>query len=453
MADWLSEYYAHKAIVESTLNVTSAATVQQYFKYTYQSTVYNSADSGTFPASGFIRFNNGDTASATEAAIANLTSVAQGIGTYMTSQQAGVTMHVRSTQENKLGIYNIEAVPTTLSGHRKFTITAVNGLALTDGDEVTISFTSNANCIGDPTLGTITANGTQIGNTLAVDTIEDAISTVTVNAANDNKEFIVKDPGGNSANTFLEAYPWNLMVDNTAGKLRQMHGLSDFAMIKTANRYCQPAVNASAAVTDSSVLPTRTKLTITAHGLTALVAGTDTYVVVKTTANGWTAKERLKILSIVDTNNIVVDKLIAGITGSPTLYVITESMPVASILCPPLRTHSQLVFYVSAQIPTSANNKTISFNWGGTDYWAPSAFTTTKGVGRLIIIKNIGATDKQIGQGLASSNTGLDGIQTAGNVPTSAVNTLVVTEGVVNIALANAGEYFEIENLVASCRW
>jgi hypothetical protein len=450
---WLSDFFRYKGLLESTLNISAASTVQQYFKYTYQSTVYDSGTSGTFPAAGFIRFNNADTTLATECGLANLTSEGQGIGAYVSTMNAGVYMHVRSTVTNKLGIYKIEAIPSTLSGHRQITVTVVNGLALQDGDLLTVTFTSNANCIWDDTNDTITANGVAVApNVLAVDTIADALSTVTVNSANDRKEFIVLDPGGNTANTFLEPYPWNLMVDNTAGILRQMNGFSDFAMLKTAGRYCQPAVNATVKATDSSVLALRTKLTITAHGLTALVAGTNTYVVVKTTAGGWVANERLKILSIVDANNIVVDKLFADVTTVPVLYVITETMPIATVLCPALRTWSQLQFYSSFQIPTSGNAKVIALNWGGTDYWSAS-FTATKGVGRLVIIKNIGATNKQIGQALASSNTGLDGTQTAGNVPTSTVDTTAVTTANVNITLASAAEYVEIENLVASARW
>jgi len=454
MSNWLQEFFQYKAVVEANLNVTSAATVQQYFKYTYKNTVYIQGTSGTYPAAGFIHFNNADTTLATQAAMANLTSGAQGIGSYISEQNAGVHMHVRSTQTNSLGIYKIQSLPVTSTAHRYFTVSVINGIALQDGEELTVTFSSVANCIWDDTNDTITANGVAVApNVLAVDTIADALSTVTVNATNHRKEFAVLDPGGNTANALLLPIPWNVMVDNTMGILRQMNGLSDFAMLKAAGRYCQPAVNATARATDSSVLALRTKLTITAHGLTALVAGTDTYVVVQTAGGGFTANEKLKILSIVDANNIVVDKLFADVSGNPDLYVITEVMPVETILCPALRSWSQLHFFVQCQMPSTAGTKTLSLNWGGTDYWAPSAFTTTKGIAKLTQINNLGATNKQMGQGLASSNTGLDGVQTAGNIPTSTVDTTAVTTANFNIALSAAADYVEVERITASARW
>jgi hypothetical protein len=457
MSNWLQEFFQYKAVVEANLNVTSAATVQQYFKYTYKNTVYIQGTSGTYPAAGFIHFNNADTTLATQAAMANLTSGAQGIGSYISEQNAGVHMHVRSTQTNSLGIYKIQSLPVTSTAHRYFTVSVINGIALQDGDELTVTFSSVANCIWDDTNDTITANGVAVApNVLAVDTIADALSTVTVNATNHRKEFAVLDPGGNTANALLLPIPWNVMVDNTMGILRQMNGLSDFAMLKTAGRYCQPAANASGTPTvDATVSAGRTRVTVTAHGLTALVAGTDTYLVNQTAQNGWTANERVKILTIVDANTLVLDKAFSTLTGAllPDFYLITETMPIETILCPPLRTWSQLQFWLSLQMATSANAKTISFNWGGTAYYAPSAFTATKGVGRWIAIKNIGATDKQIGHALTSSNTGLDGTQTAGNVPTSAVQSNVATTANLNVAIANAADWVEVENLVASARW
>lgn len=455
---WLTDYYRYKALLEDTLNISAASTVQQYFKYTYSDTVYVGATSGTWPTKGLIQFDNANTAIATECALANLTNevVDQGIGSYIASQPPGLHMHVRSRETNKFGIYKIEAIPASRTAHKYFAVTVINGLALTNGDEVTVTFSSNANCIWDDVNDTITANGVAVApNVLAVDTIADALSTVTVNATNHRKEFAVLDPGGNTANTFLLPIPWNCIVDNTMGILRSVGGLLDFAMLKTAGRYCQPAANASGTPTvDATVSAGRTRVTVTAHGLTALVAGTDTYLVNQTAQNGWTANEKVKILTIVDANTLVLDKAFSTLTGAllPDFYLITETMPIETILCPPLREWSQLQFYSTYQMPTSGNNKTIALNWGGTDYWG-ATFTATKGVGRPIIIKNIGATNKQIGQALSTSNTGFDGTQNTGNVPTSLVQSNVVTTANINITLAAAAEYIEIENLVASARW
>jgi len=435
---------------------------QIYYEYIFDGTVIYDTTStltqnNTAPAPGRIRANNANTAIATVFAVGNQTFNSQGIGTYMDRQAAGLELNLRGVNAQQFGVYNIESAPTTGDGHRKFIVTPVNGLALADQDRIALSFTSTGNVKVNETTGNLERNGVAVApNILTVDTIAEALSLVTVNAANDRKEFAVLDPGGNAANPLLLPIPWNVLVDNTMGILRQMNGLSDFAMMKAANRYCQPAVNATARATDSSVLPTRTRLTITAHGLAALTTGAaaiDTYVVVQTAGGGFTANEKLKILSIVDANNIVVDKMFADVSGNPDLYVITETMPIGTILCPPLRTWSQLQFHFTAQMATSANSKTISLNWGGTDYYAPSVFTASKGIGRIVMIKNTGATDRQFGFALTTVNAGTEGSQAGGNVPSSTVNTLVATTANVNVAIANAADWVELENLIGSARW
>lgn len=428
---------------------------QIYFEYIYRATPY--VEGVTVVDVGDVFTNNANSALATQIAIANQTENAQGIGTYMSTRAAGAYIHVQGVSAQKFGIYKASAAPSTEDGHRLFTVTAVNGLTLTDGDRIRILFDSDANVKVNPTTGNLEVNNVPVApNILTVDTIAEALSLVTVNAANDRKEFAVLDPGGNSANALLLPIPWNVLVDNTMGILRQMNGLSDFAMLKAAGRYCQPAANASARATDSSVLPARTKLTITAHGLAPLTTGAgaiDTYVMVQATGGGFTVNEKLKILSIVDVNNIVVDKLFSEVSGNPDLYVVTEVMPIGTLLCPPLRLWSQLQIHFTVQMATSANAKTISLNWGGTDYYAPASFTATKGLGRITMIKNTGATNRQIGFGLTTVNAGMEGTQTAGNVPDSAVDTTVVTTANVNVAIANAADWVELENLIGSARW
>lgn len=435
---------------------------QIYYEYIFDASVIydttsTATQNATAPAAGFIRANNANTAIATVFAVANQTFNAQGIGTYMDRQAAGLDLNLRGVNAQQFGVYNMESAPTTGSGHRKFIVTPVNGLALADQDRIALSFTSTGNVKSNPTTGNLETNGVAVApNILTVDTIAEALSLVTVNAANDRKEFAVLDPGGNSADALLLPIPWNVIVDNTMGILRQINGLSDFAMLKAAGRYCQPAANASARATDSSVLPARTKLTITAHGLAALTTGAgaiDTYVMVQATGGGFTVNEKLKILSIVDANNIVVDKLFSEVSGNPGLYVVTGVMPIGTLLCPPMRLWSQLQIHFTVQMATSANAKTISLNWGGTDYYAPTAFTATKGLGRITMIKNTGATNRQIGFGLTTVNAGTEGPQTAGNVPNSAVNTTVVTTANVNVAIANAADWVELENLIGSARW
>lgn len=466
MSKWLQDFFQYKAIVEANLNVTSAATVQQYYKYTYESTVYVGATSGTWPTKGLIQFNNADTSIATECALANLTNevVDQGIGSYIAEQPAGVYMHVRSTQTNKFGIYKIAAIPASRTAHKYFAVTVVNGLALNDGDEVTVSFSSNANCVWDATNETITANGVSIApNVLAVDTIEDALSTVTVNATNHRKEFAVLDPGGNSANSSLKCIPWNLLVDNTLGELRQVHGLSDFAINSGVFRYCQPAANASGtSTTDSTILPGRVRVTVTAHGLNALPTGTEdhifVYLINKTAQNGWSADERVRVLSIVDANTLILDKLFSTLSTPfrPALYVITEAMPMITILNPPLRAWSELVYRVNLQFPNTAGTKTFVGDFGGTTYWGGASviFTTgNRGVTRTLSIKNLGNVNDQTANTLANSNSGVDGAVTTGTVTVSAVNTAVATTFKVTVALSAAADWVDVMTVAASCRW
>lgn len=461
MSNWLQEFFQYKAVVEANLNVTSAATVQQYYKYTYESTVYVGATSGTWPTKGLLQFNNADTSIATEAALANLTNevVDQGIGSYIAEQPAGVYMHVRSTQSNKFGIYKIAAIPASRTAHKYFAVTVVNGLALNDGDEVTVSFSSNANCIWDDTTDTITANGVSVApNVLAVDTIADALSTVTVNAGNDRKEFIVLDPGGNTANTFLKVHPWNLMVDNTAGVLKQMHGLSDFAINSGVFRYYQPAANASGTPTDSSG---NVSVPVTGHGLTALDANFPAYLINQTAQNGWAADEKVRILTITDANTLVLDKTYASLTGTrlPDFYVITETMPIINILNPPLNLWSELIYKFNIQFPNTAGTKTLIGSLGGTTYWGGATVifgTGNRGVTRTVNVKNLGSTSRQTGNTLANSNSGVDGTIATGSVPTSTVATGTASSTnafTVTLALSAAADYVDVMTVSASARW
>lgn len=458
MSKWLQDFFQYKAIVEANLTVTSAATVQQYYKYTYSSTVYVGATSGTWPTTkGTIRFNDANSAIATEAAMTNLTNetVDQGIGSYVGEQPAGVYMHVRSTQTNKFGIYKIAASPATRGVHRYFAVTVVNGLALNDGDEVTVSFSSNANCVWDATNETITANGVSIApNVLAVDTIADAVATVLVNATNHRKEFAVLDPGGNTANPLLLPIPWNVIVDNTMGILRQIGGMSDFAINRGIARYCQPAANASARATDSTILATRTRLTLTAHGLPALVAGIDTYLMIQATGGGWTVNEKVKILSIVDANTIIVDKLFADVSGNPDFYLITESMPIVTVANPAGRTWTHYKYEVNIQFPSSAGTKTLIAKFGTATYWAPAAITTSLSVLRTIHVKNLGDTAKQRGNNQASVNVGTDAIQNSGTTVSSTEATGTTAPNfTVEAALSAAADYVEVVMLTASANW
>lgn len=426
--------------------------VQEYFRYTYRNDVIVAAD----PTQGIIHFDNLNTNLATTAWVDNLTIDGAGIGTFMSSVPEGSLMYVLSTTQAKFGIMKVTSV-TSAGGYRTFVFTQINGIALDDGEEVALWWNSVGNTVYKTDTQALYYNDTPISfNVTAYDTLASALSTQTISAATDRLEFLVTDPGGNAANPLLLPIPWNVMVDNSMGILRQMNGLSDFAMLKATGRYCQPAANASGTPSvDTTVAADRTRVTATAHGLAALVTGTDTYLVNQTAQNGWTANEKVKILTIVDANTLVLDKAFSTLTGSflPDFYLVTETMPIGTILCPPLRTWSQLQFHFTAQMATSANNKTISLNWGGTDYYAPSVFTASKGIGRIVMIKNTGATDKQFGFALTTVNAGTEGSQTGGNVPSSTVNTLVATTANVNVAIANAADWVELINLVGSARW
>lgn len=430
---------------------------QVYFKYTYQSTLYDTTNSttrnSTAPASGFIRANNADTAIATEFAIANLTTESQGIGAYILRQQVGGEIHIRGTAAQKFGIYKAEVAIGSGSGHKYVTVTPINGLALTNGDTVTLSFTTNANCIGNTTTGEILVNGVAVGNTLAVDTIADALSTVTVNAANHHKEFIVKDPGGNAANTFLEPMSWNLYVDNTAGKLRQVGAPLEFAANKGLARYLQPAANASDRVTDASIAADRTKATLTAHGLTTGVPAVATYLISKTTVGGWTADERVKVLNVSDANSVILDKAFTSLTaGNPVFYLITENMPIVKILNPILRGHSRLLYQFGLQFPNTASTKTVIGSLGAVQYWAPAAYALNRSAFRTVLIKNLGSVSSQVGTNIANTDTANDG-KVTGIAATSSENTGAATTFTVTAALSAAVDYIEVTIVTAAASW
>lgn len=433
---------------------------QIYYEYIFDASVIydttsTATQNATAPAAGFIRANNANTAIATVFAVANQTFSSQGIGTYMDRQAAGLDLNLRGVNAQQFGVYNMESAPTTGSGHRKFIVTPVNGLALADQDRIALSFTSTGNVKSNPTTGNLEVNNVPVApNILTVDTLAEAVSLVTVNAANDRKEFAVLDPGGNSANALLLPIPWNVLVDNTMGILRLMNGMSDFAMNRGIARYCQPAANASARATDSTILATRTRLTLTAHGLPALVAGVDTYLMVQATSGGWTINEKVKILSIVDANTIIVDKLFAGVSGNPDFYLITESMPIVTVANPAGRTWTHYKYEVNIQFPSSAGTKTLIAKFGTATYWAPAAITTSLSVLRTIHVKNLGDTAKQRGNNQASVNIGTDAIQNSGTTVSSTEATGTTAPNfTVEAALSAAADYVEVVMLTASANW
>jgi len=448
---WLTDYYRYKALLEDTLNISAASTVQQYFKYTYSDTVYVGATSGTWPSKGLIQFDNANTAIATECAIANLTNevVDQGIGSYIASQPAGLHMHVRSRETNKFGIYKIEAIPASRTAHKYFAITVINGLALTNGDEVTVTFSSNANCIWDDVNDTITANGVAVApNVLAVDTLSEAVSLVTVNAGNDRKEFAVLDPGGNSANVRVRPRAWNMLVNNTTGELMQIGGMQEYACNRRVYNVVVPAVNCSARATDSTILTGKLKLTCTAHLLAAGVPAIDTYIPIQTTSGGWTALELVKVLSVSDANSIIVDKDAVDISGNPDIVLINEEFRALSLAAPyPLREASRLKYFFSLAFPISAGTKAVSGRIGAVEYWGGGGVSFTanqKIVTREIHIQAMNATNAQRTTVIANTNSGDGVVNSAGTIPSGTTDTTAAFAFDLYGTLSSSADYFQV---------
>lgn len=454
---------------------------QIYYEYIFDGTVIYDTTStltqnNTAPAPGYIRANNANTAIATVFAVANQTFNSQGIGTYMDRQAAGLELNLRGVNAQQFGVYNMESAPTSGSGHRKFIVTPVNGLALADQDRIALSFTSTGNVKANPVTGNLEANNVPVApNILTVDTIAEALSLVTVNAANDRKEFAVLDPGNNASNPFFEPIPWNLLVDNTAGILRQPHGLSEFAINRAVARYRQPAANASGtATTDSTILAGRTRVTVTAHGLTGTgVPTVPSYVINQTAQDGWTALEKIKILSIVDANTLILDKVFSTLTGVnkiPDLFVITETAQIVKINNPVGRSFSELVYKFNLNFPNTAGTKTIVGELNGvqvdggdpgtdpdpvsTTYWGGASviFASNRTVTRTINIKNIGDTSAQRSNTTANSNSGVDASGTAAVVESitdmTADNNFTLT-----MALSAAADYVDVVSVSAAMRW
>lgn len=446
---------------------------QIYFEYIYRATPY--VEGVTVVDVGDVFTNNANSALATQLAIANQTENEQGIGTYMSTRAAGVYIHVQGVSAQKFGIYKASAAPSTEDGHRLFTVTAVNGLTLTDGDRIRILFDSDANVKLNPVTGNLEVDNVPVApNILTVDTLDEAAALVTVNAANDRKEFAVLDPGGNSTHAILEPIPVNLIVDNTMlGKLRMMHGMSDIAHNKVLARYRASAAACTARATDSSVLAGRTALTMTAHGIetgAALATTTFWFMVIQTAGAGWTEGEIVRILRVLDANTIIVDKLFSTLTaGNPDFCLINEAAPLR-INLPKWRASSKLAVLGMFEFPNTAGNKTFAANFcgklasdGTTDsvvnYWGGGAavFTTgNRGVTRTVNVINAGHVDAQVANTIASNNTGTDSAVTTGATPVSAIETDHATVNPFfqyTFTLAAAADWIDIKLIRAGMLW
>ena len=427
---------------------------QIYYEYIFDASVIydttsTATQNATAPAAGFIRANNANTAIATVFAVANQTFNSQGIGTYMDRQAAGLDLNLRGVNAQKFGVYNMESAPTSGSGHRKFIVTPVNGLALADQDRIALSFTSTGNVKSNPTTGNLEVNNVPVApNILTVDTLAEAVSLVTVNAANDRKEFAVLDPGNNASNVRLRPRAWNMLVNNTTGELMQIGGIQEFACNRRVFNIVTPAVNCSARATDSTILTGKLKLTCTAHLLTTGVPAIDTYIPVQTASAGWTALELVKVLSVSDANSIIVDKDAASVTTNPDLVLINEEFRALTINNPyPLRAASRLKYFFSLAFPVSAGTKSVSGRIGAIEYWGGGGVSFTanqKIVTREIHIQAMNATNAQQTTVIANTNSGDGVVNSASTIPSSTANTTAAFAFDLYGTLTSAADYFQV---------
>lgn len=341
MSKWLQDFFQYKAIVEANLNVTSAAAVQQYFKYTYDSTVYVQGDAGTYPSAGFIHFNNANTATATQVGIANQTSESQGIDGYISDQPVGALLHVRSTQENKFSIYEITVAATGVAQHRRIGITPINGLALTDGDEVTISFESLGNVQYNATTEILSSAGVDISGYSTAATFANlpAASGFTL-----PEVYRVTDPGiWVECDTTLDAW----VPLNNIGRLYR-----NAAPIKST----APATVASAISNNGSG---KVRVTAASHLMTSTQDDFEVYI----SAWAGTGVAGRYRVTYVDANNYDLPDLNYDVAlGLPTVALCkggSEKILIAEIDLPPLTSKAVIRLISSSIFTDSAEDKRL----------------------------------------------------------------------------------------------
>lgn len=388
MSKWLQDFFQYKAIVEANLTVTSAATVQQYYKYTYDSTVYVGGDSQTWPTKGLLRFNNADTSIPTEAALANLTNetVDQGIGSYIAEQPAGVYMHVRSTQTNKFGIYKIAAIPASRTAHKYFAVTVVNGLALTDGDEVTVSFSSNANMVYDSTTEAVTVGGTTVSGYSTAATFANlpAASGFTV-----PEVYWVTDPG-----------IW-VMCDTTLDAWVPLNNFGRLYRNSTPFKTTAPETQASAISDNGSG---KVRITAASHLLTASQNDYSVYISSWTAGNGVAGRYRITWVSAntYDLPDLAYDVAL----GTPVVALANNTAPIllTEVDLPPLNSKSVIRVRQASLTADSGEDRKFCIDLMEAD-GSPSTNlfsrnTTTAGnLGEYddLAFRNLGATNSQQG--------------------------------------------------------
>jgi hypothetical protein len=416
MSKWLQDFFQYKAIVEANLTVTSAATVQQYYKYTYDSTVYVQGDAGTYPSAGFIRFNDANTATATQVGIANQTSESQGIDGYISDQPVGALLHVRSTQENKFSIYEITVAATGVAQHRRIGITPINGLALTDGDEVTISFESLANVQYNATTEVLSSAGVDISGYSTAATFANlpAATGFTV-----PEVYWVTDPGiWVMCDTTLDAW----VPLNNIGRLYR-----NAAPIKST----APATVASAIADNGSG---KVRVTAASHLMTSTQDDFEVYI---SAWAGTGVAGRYRVTS-VDANNYDLPDLNYDVAlGLPTVALCkggAEKVLAAEIDLPPLTSKAVIRVISSSIFTDSAEDRRIVFALMKADRSSPVIFnnrndTAATNTGQITNwgFKNRGATNSQ--QGLAIlTQSGSPGTGTTAYPVESTIQTNVATK-------------------------
>lgn len=414
MSKWLQDFFQYKSIVEANLNVTSAATVQQYFKYTYDSTVYVQGDAGTYPSAGFIRFNDANTATATQVGIANQTSESQGIDGYISDQPVGALLHVRSTQENKFSIYEITVAATGVAQHRRIGITPINGLALTDGDEVTISFESLANVQYNSTTQVLSSAGVDISGYSTAATFANlpAATGFTV-----PEVYWVTDPG-----------IW-VMCDTTLDAWVPLNNVGRLYRNPTPLKTTAPEVQAASIANNGSGF---VRITATGHLLTASQNDYEVYI---SAWSGTGVAGRYRI-TYVSANTYDLPDLAYNVAlGTPTVALAnnTDDILLKEVALPPLSPQAVIKIEHGSITADSAEDRFFRVDLAEAD-GSPSTNlfarnTTTAGDDgeyNTFKIRNLGATNSQQGLTVATQ-TGAPATLTA--VPTTAaIQTNVATK-------------------------
>jgi len=184
------------------------------------------------------------------------------------------------------------------------------------------------------------------------------------------------------------------------------------------------------------------------HGLTnAAVLGAN--LVIKTSANGWVAGQRLKLISFTDGGSVV--RVDVGADGGPYVDLpeicrVAEEMILKALAIPPLHANSGLSINFNISCNPRVGNKSVycRFNSTSDNAYQANGVTTNYGIVCNLGIRNRNSVTSQVSTHGSSVSTST-GVQTGGAPVTTSVNTSGATTLYIAGKFTNANETLGLE--------